>query len=458
MKVKIIATLGPSSSTYEIMRSMVLEGVSGFRINFSHGSIDEWKRYVKIVRKIEEELKKPICLSGDLKGGSMRIGYISGKIKLKKNLRVKIVKAERSTGEFIPIPSKEFYETVDKNDVILMDDGNIMLKILEKNGSKIEVKALTPGTITSRKALVVRGKEFNLPALTEEDVKSIKFAVKHSLEYIGLSYVRSSEDVKKLRKILLEEGGEDIGIMAKIETVSGVKNLKRIIDVSDIILVARGDLGMQFPLEEVPVIQRRIVKESISKGKPVIVATQILASMINNPTPTRAEVSDIATAIMEGVDAIMLTGETAIGKYPVEAVKWLKRTILKNQNYIVIDREEIKRRDPKMKFAYSIALLTENLKSKLAIYTQKGRTATRISIYRPKIEMYAASNNEKTLRKTSILWGVKPLRVQAEGYVDGIEKTYQELCSRGLIKRGEVIVLTYGLIEEEEHIIKIKRY
>jgi pyruvate kinase len=287
-------------------------------------------------------------------------------------------------------------------------------------------------------------------------LNSIKFAVKNSMDYIGLSYVKSGEDVKKLRKILADEGAEDIAIMSKIECVSAVKNLEEIVRESDMILVARGDLGMQFPLEEIPILQHKIIETARLMGKPVIVATQVLASMMENPAPTRAEVTDVAHAIAEGVDGIMLTGETAVGKYPVEAVKWLRSIIEANEERTNVELKPIDD-DVQKKFAHSIAALAESISSKLAIYTQRGRMATRIAAYRPKIQIYAASNNIKTLRKLTMVWGIKPIKVEANDYKEGLEAAYQELLKNKYVSEYETVVLTYGLIEEGEHIVKIKR-
>lgn len=456
MNVKIIATLGPSTKNIETIRRMVYEGVSAFRINFSHGSRDEWEKYVKNVRKIEKELNVIIGIGGDLKGGSVRLGEIGEPIKLKQGIELIIVNKQQEEGGRIPLPYEEFYKIVEPEDVILMDDGKIILKVEDVKEDKVKVKALTPGKITSRKGVVIRKKEFNIPTITEEDLKNVKFAVENSLDYIGLSYVKSGEDVRKLRKILNEAGCEDVAIMSKIESVSAVKNLEEIINESDMILVARGDLGMQFPLEEIPVLQRKIIEKTRLKGKPVVVATQVLASMMENPTPTRAEVTDIAHAILEGVDAIMLTGETAVGKYPVEAVKWLKSIIEVNEVKVDTWLKPLDD-DIQKKFANSIVVLAESINSKLAIYTQKGRMAIRIAAYRPKVPIYTASNSIKTLKKLSMIWGLKPIKVEANNYMEGLEETYKRLMEYGFIKDNETVVLTYGLIEEGEHIIKIKR-
>ncbi|MEM2812867.1 MAG: pyruvate kinase [Candidatus Methanomethylicia archaeon] len=456
MRVKIIATLGPSTKDIETIREMVIKGASAFRINFSHGSEEEWRKYVKYVRTIERELNVIIGIGGDLKGGSVRIGELREPIKLKMNMELMILNKQKDYEGNIPLPYIEFYDIIEPGDIILMDDGKIMLKVEDVKEDKVKVRSLTPGEITSRKGIVVRGKEFNIPAITEEDLKNIKFAVENSLDYIGLSYVKSGEDVKKLKKILYEAGCEETAVMSKIECVSAVKNLEEIVRESDMILVARGDLGMQFPLERIPVLQREIIEKTRLKGKPVIVATQVLASMIENPTPTRAEVTDVAHAIIEGVDAIMLTGETAIGIYPVEAVEWLKSIIEANEEKINIELKPIDD-DLQKRFAYSIVVLAESINSKLAVYTQKGRMAARIAAYRPRVPVYAASNNIRTLRKLSMIWGLKTIKVDAEGYMEGLEATYQALMREGYVKDNETLVLTYGLIEEGEHIIKIKR-
>ena len=245
--------------------------------------------------------------------------------------------------------------------------------------------------------------------------------------------------------------------MAKIESVGGVNHLSDVVRLSDAILVARGDLGMQFPLEKVPLLQRKIIDECLRMGKPVIVATQVLSSMIENPSPTRAEVTDVVNAISEGADAIMLTGETAIGEHPLEAVKWLKRIIDAYDSKVMVSRPSLGVGDVKLSFAYSVVVLSESLNAKLAVYTKMGRTALRIARFRPATPFYAASNNIKTLRKLAIVWGIKPLRVEAKDYHEGVDATYMKLIKLGELKTGEIAVLTYGILEEYEHTIKIVR-
>ncbi len=459
-RVKIIATLGPASATLDIVSGMAREGVTGFRINFSHGDQDKWANLVKLVREAEKKTRKHLALIGDLQGPSVRLGVVEEPFTVKRGDIVEIVLAEKAgKGErILPLPVEKFFETVEEGDRLLMDDGRLVLAVEEVYADRVLARVLTEGKISSHKAIVIRGKEVELPAITSKDFRDIEFAVKQDFDYIALSYVRSGDDIRALRSILEDYGRPDIGVIAKIETVSGVRHLKSIINESDVILVARGDLGMQFPLEDIPWLQRTIINESLKRGKPVIVATQILGSMTESPTPSRAEIVDVVTAMIEGADAIMLTGETAVGKYPLETVKWLKKIIEKYSEKISYPRPKpLDERDVKERFAYSVVILSEELRAKLAVFSKHGNTALRIAKYRPNIPFYVTSSNDKVLRKLSIIWGIKPIKVEAEDYMNGLKETYRVLLERNEVCYGDIIVLTYGMIEEEEHLIKIVR-
>ena len=459
-RVKIIATLGPASSSLETITAMAREGVAAFRINFSHGNVDEWLGLVKNVREAEKKTRRHIALIGDLQGPSVRLGVIEEPFTVKRGDIVEIVLADRAgKGERkLPLPIEKFFETVEEGDRLLMDDGRLVLAVEEVYADRVIARVLTEGKISSHKAIVIRGKEVELPAITNKDFKDIEFAVKNDFDYIALSYVRSGDDIRALKSIIEEYGRTDIGVIAKVETVSGVRNLKNIIEESDVVLVARGDLGMQFPLEDIPWLQRTIINESLKRGKPVIVATQILGSMAESPTPSRAEIVDVVTAMIEGADAIMLTGETAVGKYPLETIKWLKKIIEKYSDKINYPRPKpLDEKNVKERFAYSVVVLSEELEAKLAVFSKHGNTALRIAKYRPNIPFYVTSNDDKVLRKLSIIWGVKPLKVEAEDYMSGLKETYRILIERNEICYGDIIVLTYGMIDEEEHLIKIVR-
>ena len=456
-KVKIIATIGPSSLDEEIIYSMAYEGVNGFRINFSHGDKKVWSEIVEYVRKAEEKVGKPIALIGDLQGPSIRIGVLEKPIKIIKGSTIELILSDKSSGDKVPIPIQRFFDVIEEGDRLLMDDGKIVLSVEEAYSNKVVARALTNGVLSSRKAIVIRGKEVPLPAITSKDLEDLDFAIEAGFDYISLSYVKSANDVRTLRRMLYDKGARNIGIISKIETISAVRNLDGIVKESDVVLVARGDLGMHFSLEEVPWLQRTIIRKSIGYGKPVIVATQILASMTENPTPTRAEVVDVVTAMSEGADTLMLTGEIAVGKYPLETVKWLRRIIETYEDKIQYPREKPpETADVKQRFAYSIVVLAEELNAKIAVYTKEGRTALRIARYHPRTSLYAASNNKKIIRRLSIVWGVEPIEVEAENYVDGLEATYKALIEKEEIGYGELLVLTYG-IREAEHTIKIVR-
>ncbi len=464
MFVKIIASLGPSTSSIEIIEAMARAGVNGFRINFAHGDPQQWARLADMVRTVEKKIGRPLALIGDLQGPSIRLGYLEKPVVVKRGNEVRFVLAERSSGEDrkIPLPVKKFFESVDVGDILIMDDGRVRLRVVDKpSDSEIVATALTDATITSRKAVVVFGKDIDLPAISMRDLDCIKFAVAHGFDYIALSYVRRAEDILILREILRREGGEGMGIIAKIETRSAIENLDSIIDASDVILVARGDLGMNFGLEEVHHYQKIIVNKCIEKGKPVIVATQLLESMVEKPVPTRAEIVDISTAVEMGVDALMLTGETSVGKHPVEAVRWLRRVIDYTEKHYLdtssLIREAVSRArsrplDLPTRFAKGVVELAEDLEAKLMVYSVEGNTARRISSLRPLVPVYVGTPSEKVMRRLAILWGLNPIHVEARSYDEGLTKMLEIARQSELVSFGETVVLTYGLREARQRI------
>jgi len=456
LKTKIAATIGPSSRSVETVKAMALAGASAFRINFSHGSVDEWLRFVRVVREVEGEVGRHLALIGDLRGPSVRIGDLDEPIRLRAGDEAHLVLAERLPGggdKRIPIPNKSILGKFREGHILLMDDGRVVLRVLEGGGERISLKALTDATITSRKNIVIQGRDLELPTITEREVEAVRFAVREDFDYIGLSYVREAEDVSMLKGMLLSLGAKDIGIIAKIETPTAVNRLEEIVDSADVILVARGDLGMYFSLEEIPRLQERIVDLCIERGKPVIVATQILGSMVESPIPTRGEIIDVVSAIRQGVDVLMLTGETAIGKYPVEAVKWLSKIIKTYEPDITPQRRrKLRDGDVRDRFAYGVASLAESLDAVIGVYTRSGKTAMRIASFRPRCRIFSASNSKRTLRKLALIWGIESIMVSSKDYEEGLD----ELQSR--IERlvgGKIMVLTYGLREEPLHTVRI---
>ena len=458
LRTKIAATLGPSCDSEETVRRLVEEGVSVFRLNFSHGSEKEWSSRVRMMRKIEEEMGKHIALIGDLSGPSIRLGILREPLRLRRGERVYLTAEEASASEekIIPIPNKRVVKLLKRGHILLMDDGRVVFRVEDVGGDRVALKSLTDALITSRKTLVIQGRDLGLPPISERDVAAVRFAAENNFDYIGLSYVRGDEDVLMLRGMLVSLGAEETGIIAKIETPSALRSLEKIIEVADLVLVARGDLGMHFPLQEVPRLQEKIVTESIKRGKPVIVATQILGSMIENPVPTRSEIVDVVTAVREGVDVLMLTGETAIGKYPVETVRWLRR-ILETYEPSTPPPKITLPKDARIsdRFASGIVSLAESLNAVIAVYTISGRTALRIARCRPSGRIYAGSPSKKVLRKLSIVYGIEPLKVEAEDYNRGLEELQEKVSSLREVEEGAIIVLTYGMREEPLHMVRI---
>lgn len=459
MRTKIAATLGPSCASGQAIKELVLSGVSAFRVNFSHGGAEDWASMVGLVREVEEELGKHLALIGDLAGPSIRLGVLEEAVKLKPGERAYLVVGDRAGGgaeKVLPVPNEEAVRRLRKGYVLLMDDGRAAFRVEDVGAEKVVIRALKDAVVTSRKTVVIQGRDLELPAVSERDVAAVKFAVEKGFDYIGLSYVRGGGDVLMMRGMLVSLGAEDVGIIAKIETPAAFRRLEEIISQADAVLVARGDLGMHFPLEEVPRLQEKIVVESIRRGKPVIVATQILGSMMENPIPTRSEIVDVVTALREGVDMLMLTGETAVGKYPVETVKWLRR-ILETYEPITPPPKLSLPQDSGVRdrFASGIVSLAESLNAVIAVYTRSGRTALRIARCRPDTKVYAASPSEHVLRKLSIVWSVEPLDVRSQEYNEGLDELQVKLSTLPDVEKGSIMVLTYGLRDEPTHMVRI---
>ena len=458
-RTKIAVTVGVASRSREIVREMALAGARIFRINFSHGSIEEWRETVRIVREVEAELATHLALVGDLPGPSVRVGILDEPIEVRSGEFVKLVPLDRARGgdeKIIPLPNEAVLKVLRRGHVILMDDGLAAFEVESASASEVVLKALTNARISSRKSMVVRGRDLDLPTISSREVEIVKFAATEEFDYIGLSYVRGEHDVAMLRGMLLSLGAEQTSIIAKIEIPAAVKNLEEIVDAADAILVARGDLGMHFPLEEVPRLQSVIIRKSIERGKPVIIATQLLGSMIENPVPTRSEVVDVVAAVSEGVDVLMLTNETAVGKYPVEAVKWLHKIIERYESGITPPRRSVDpREDIRTRFAYGVASLAESLNAAILIYTISGRTAQRIAGFRPSVSVIAVSPSKRTLRRLMLLRGVETVEAFSTSYEEGLNELEKKIMRGEIRVREPTAVLTYGMREELVHLVKI---
>jgi len=329
---KIIATIGPSCISETILRKMVFSGLDMVRINFSHGTYEDYMKHIENMRKINRKYRRAIKIIGDLEGFRIRVGFFKNRkeILLEKNKTVYLVKNIYGNEKEIPIDYKGNFLDFGKAEYVFIDDGNIILKIKDVDEERIKARVISGGVLKEKKGVNVPGAELKFEPLNEKDRKSIKFALENNFDFLALSFVRSKNDILNLKK---EIGEEKIKVIAKIENREGIKNLDEIIDVSDGIMIARGDMGISIPVYEVPFVQKEIIKECKNKRKFSITATQMLESMVENPVPTRAEVSDIANAVLDGTDCVMLSAETSIGKYPVKCVKIMNEIVKFSEMY-----------------------------------------------------------------------------------------------------------------------------
>lgn len=458
MRVKLVVSLGPSSSFPDVVASMLREGVSGFRINLAHGRLSDWVEMIRLVRSAESAVSKLASVIVDIRGPSLRLGDFPDVISVSSGSLVEFcVSGYSKEVPRVPLPHEEVFKSVSVGDLLVMDDGRARFRVVEVSGGCFRAQALTSCELRQRKNVAFPHKEFKTPYMSAEDLEALKNLCRERIDYVDASLVRSVEDIEELRKYLSNIGCEAM-VISKIETKEAVKNLNEVVEASDAVLVARGDLGMNFGLEEVPVLQKSIVETSHKVGKPVIVATQLLESMINNPVPTRAEVSDVTNAVLEGVDALMLTGETAVGKYPVEAVKWLRRIAERAESLYkpTIQRTtEYVKKSLKKRYAKGVVELAEDLGGVLAIYSMKGTTVFTIASLRPKTQYYAGVPTKEVARKLSIVWGADVKVIEASNYMEGLEKLYSSLVDSGELKKGDLVVLTYGL-RDKEQVIKVR--
>lgn len=452
-RTKIVCTIGPASEAVEVLEQLINEGMNVARLNFSHGTHEEHLRRVEAIRQAMRNTGRRVAIMLDTKGPEIRTGRLKEEpVFLEEGKRI-ILTTEDILGdaERISVSYRGLPQDVKPGNMILIADGLIGLRVLSVQGTEIECEVVNGGELGSRKNVNVPGVAIRLPALTEKDVADINFAIDHELDFIAASFVRKASDVLDIRR-LLEERGADIHIIAKIENQEGVDNLEEIIQVADGVMVARGDLGVEIPTEEVPLVQKLIIKRCNQAGKPVITATQMLESMIRNPRPTRAEASDVANAIFDGTDAIMLSGETAAGKYPVEAVRTMAR-IARRAEMSLAFREilESKRAaaQPNVTDAISHATCTTAMDlgaSAIITATKSGSTARMVSKYRPEAPIIAATPVERVANKLCLVWGVTPIVVrETQGTDEMIEEAIGGSLEAGLIRCGDLVVLTAGV-------------
>ena len=454
-KTKIVCTLGPATDDPEVLKELMRAGMNVARINFSHGNYQDQEERINVFKWIRGELGLPIPLLLDTQGPEIRIGKFKDdkKVLLKEGTTFTLLNADELGDETkVSITYKELYKDVSVGKTILINDGTIELKVKEIADKDIVCEVIQGGYLTNRKSINVPDLILNLPSITEKDIADIKYGITAGFDYIAASFVRKPEDVLAIKEVLKQNNGEHIKVISKIENREGIDNFDKILDVSDGIMVARGDLGVEIPMEQVPIYQKQFIKKTYKQGKPVITATQMLESMITNSKPTRAEVSDIANAIYDGSSAIMLSGETATGSYPVECVKTMNKVALtiedslkywkrfKNRDY------NLENLDYKFNMNFSVCTLAANIEAKAIIaYTNTGDTSRMVSSFGPECPIFAITENEITYRQLGAAWNITPKLFPHQDSIDklvylGIDTLKKE----GFLQKGDKVVIAGG--------------
>ncbi|WP_069997320.1 pyruvate kinase [Cellulosilyticum sp. I15G10I2] len=455
-KTKIIGTLGPKTRDVESIRKIILAGIDGIRINFSHDNHEIHGETVKKVIQVRTELNKPIPLILDTKGPEIRTGVMKNDEDYRLNLgETFILTTEEIEGDHtrVSVTYKGLPADLQKGSRILIDDGLIELKVNNLTSTEIECSVENGGMLGSRKGINIPDVSVNLPALTEKDLSDIKFGAETGFDYIAASFIRTAADVMKIRQVLEENGGSDIQIIAKIENREGVENIDEILEVADAIMVARGDLGVEIPAEQVPVVQKLLIKKANHVGKPVITATQMLDSMIRNPRPTRAEASDVANAIFDGTSVIMLSGETAKGDYPLESIQMMDRIARTAEAEKENHKQHLRQASYGVSMTNAVSHSTCNTARELGAasivtITKSGYTARSVSKFKPSCPIMACTTSERVQRQLSLVWGCTPLLIEyneKDSTDDVFAKAVQEIEQMKFVKQGDIIVLSAGV-------------
>ena len=450
---KIVATIGPESESEEVLRTLFREGVNVARLNFSHGSHEEHKIKIDRIKKLRREMDLPIGIMLDTKGPEIRLGDVYGEVTLEIGDEF-ILTSEDLMGnkKIASISYKTLYKDVKVGDKILIDDGLVELLVKAIDGEKIITEVENSGPISSHKGVNVPGVDIKLPALTERDILDIKFGIEEDVDFIAASFIRSREDVLAIRKVLEEEKDYTTKIISKIESQKAVELIDEIVEVSDGIMVARGDLGVEIETEAVPIVQKKIIKKCNIAGKTVITATQMLDSMIRNPRPTRAETNDVANAVLDGTSAVMLSGETASGKYPERAVVTMRKICEYTES--TVDHNEIlenRIKDVENSMTNSIGrsacVIARDLHANAIITaTTSGNTSRAIAKFRPETPIIASTPFEKIKNQLSLVWGVRPVKVLNFKDTDNlIDASMEVAVKKGFLKSGDLVVFTAGV-------------
>ena len=454
-KTKIVGTIGPASESEEVLTNLINAGLNVARINFSHGGMEENGEKVETVKKLREKLNKPVALLLDTKGPEIRTGILetgNEPVTIEEGQEFTFVNDDIvGNNTRVSVSYKELYKEIEVGSKLLVDDGAIEFEITEIKEKNIVCKALNTEKLGSRKTINVPGVKINLPALTEKDIKDITEGIKKGFDYIAASFVRKASDVIEIRNLLDKNGGEKIKIISKIENREGIDNFDEILEVSDGIMVARGDMGVEIPMEEVPIEQKIFIKKCMDAGKPVITATQMLESMIHNPRATRAEVSDVANAVYDMTEAVMLSGECALGKYPVECVKVMDKISKAVEKKLLywkrFNRRTIKpdSSDLEKSIAYTTCVTAEQMKAQAIVaYTHKGDSIRKLTGLRPGCPILAITDDKKNYYQLAASFNVYPIYVNEPTISQTISTGLEVFKNTGILEKGDVVILSGG--------------
>jgi len=448
MKTKIIATLGPASNNIEVLKDFLNLGVRIFRLNFSHGSANDFAPLVQKLRTLEEELKEPLTLLQDVCGPKIRIGTLKkSPLTILKGQLYFLGKGNQDADTFIPFKQLELLDSLHPGDVVKISDGGLSFEVIKNSSTELLLKAKDSGIISSGKGITFPGKHLKLAAITSKDKQDILEGIDLGLDAIALSFVQGPEDIAQVKGICQRKTNRFIPIIAKLERQTALDRLEDILAIADGIMVARGDLGLECPLPKLPFIQKNIIKSCRQVGKPVIVATQMLLSMVNNPMPTRAETTDVANAILDSTDCVMLSEETAIGKYPVECISYLKQIAEEAEQNIFSTRKQIvshPTNHPENFIAHAACILADQLNAKgLLAHTNSGTTARLLSSFRPKETIFGLSPQREVSKYMNFFWGVKPTLIQ-EHPQDHLQRVENFIENTSLFQENDVLVITAG--------------
>lgn len=452
-KTKIICTIGPASESEEMLKKLIEAGMNVARFNFSHGTHEEQKEKLTRVVKVSEQMQKPIATLQDTKGPEIRLrDFEEGKVILEAGQLFTLTTEEMlGTKEKATITYKNLANDVKPGMTILIDDGKIAMTVETITDTEIGCRVINGGAVSNHKGINVPGAILSMPYISEVDREDLIFGAQMGYDFVAASFVRCKEDILQVRA-LLEEHGSKAKIIAKIENMQGIENLDEILEVSDGIMVARGDMGVEIPLEDVPVLQKQMIKKAVAQSKHVITATQMLESMISNPRPTRAESTDVANAIYDGTTAIMLSGESAAGKYPIEAVSTMARIAERTEQDIdynnrLMKTEQSGELDCTNAICHATCTTAKDLNAAAIItVTMSGFTAQKLSKYKPNCQIVGCTVNPRVCRQMNLLWGVEPILLEKENNVDELFDTAISMAEKnGLVKKGDTVVITAGV-------------